>query len=276
MSLSYTEREAQVAPDAVGSAPGDVAPRDVAPREDRGLRSHSVAIGDRIGHTWRAVALVGVGLAGGAAAVAVATVPDSSGVIHACVTVSDSGGGAPITNGPNVTVIDPSAGQACTGFQQAISWNVSGPQGQPGQTGAQGPPGAPGNTSITYTVVPPTARTNAPGIGTATLGPLTFSILSLNWAIGKPSVVRRQVPLSGLTVSKALDATSPRLHEAVSSGTHFRSATISLYRRPGSHQIGLIIKLSDVVISALQISQSGLSPLETVSLSFGKITKIYK
>ncbi len=187
---------------------------------------------------------------------------------------------APITNGPNVTVIDPSAGQTCTGFEQAISWNVTGPQGPPGQTGSQGTPGAqgpPGNTSITYTVVPPAARTNAPGIGTATLGPLTFPVLSLNWAISKPIVVaHRSLPLSDLTISKALDATSPRLHAAVSSGTRFGSATISLYTRPGSHQIGLVIKLSDVEITAIQISQSSLSPLETLSLSFGKITKIYK
>ncbi len=58
-----------------------------------------MGIGDRMWRTWRVALPLGAGIAGAAAAVAVATVPDSSGVIHACLPVTN---GAPITTSANV------------------------------------------------------------------------------------------------------------------------------------------------------------------------------
>ena len=82
--------------------------------------------------------VVGLAVAGG---IAYATIPDSSGIFHACVKG---------TNG-NVRLIDPDKpGKAgkCKGNEQAVSWNQTGPPGAPGAPGAPGSPGAPGLSAL--------------------------------------------------------------------------------------------------------------------------------
>jgi hypothetical protein len=78
--------------------------------------------------------LIGVGAAVLTAGVAAATIPDSSGTIHACY-----------TPGPNGTfyIIDPSQGMSCSGKEVELDFNQRGPAG---------PPGAPGTnaTSVAY------------------------------------------------------------------------------------------------------------------------------
>ena len=72
----------------------------------------------------------GSGVAGGGvlvllgASVAVASIPDSSGVIHGCYKTANG----------QLRIID-TASDSCRPSETAISWN---------QTGAQGPPGQPG------------------------------------------------------------------------------------------------------------------------------------
>jgi hypothetical protein len=67
------------------------------------------------------------------AGIAVASIPDSSGVIHGCYLTS----GNPNIRGA-LRVIDTEAGQTCSSSETAIEWNQEGPQGP---TGAQGPTG---------------------------------------------------------------------------------------------------------------------------------------
>src|SRR5436305_4881032 len=92
----------------------------------------------RIGRSGRTAVLLAAGLAGGAAAVAVATVPGPDGVIHACYSITNTNG-LPVTTA-NLRIIDPSA-QACTTntdvptAERALSWNQQGPPGQTGPTG---------------------------------------------------------------------------------------------------------------------------------------------
>jgi hypothetical protein len=66
-----------------------------------------------------------------AGGVAYATIPDSSGVIHACY-------------GPLgvLRVIDTDAGQHCTANEKPLSWSQAGPQGPQGPPGPQGPAGS--------------------------------------------------------------------------------------------------------------------------------------
>ncbi|HUE25204.1 MAG TPA: hypothetical protein VMP89_00405, partial [Solirubrobacteraceae bacterium] len=105
---------------------------------------------DRIGRSGRVAALLAVGALGGAAALAVASVPDSSGVIHACYAVSSGATTVPATSGTNLLrIIDPSAGQTCnpagapgsTGTEAALNWNAAGQQGPAGPAGQNGSPG---------------------------------------------------------------------------------------------------------------------------------------
>jgi hypothetical protein len=72
-----------------------------------------------------AVVLAAVVLTIGASAVAIAAIPDSNGVIHAC---RDNRTGA-------LRVIDTEAGQTCSSKESALYWNQTGPQGPPGLSG---------------------------------------------------------------------------------------------------------------------------------------------
>jgi hypothetical protein len=101
------------------------------------------------------VALLAVGLAGGAAAIAVASVPGSDGVIHGCYPISVTGGTTKPTATATLRIIDPSANQTCATTtavgggpptEAALDWNAAGPQGPAGPAGPAGVPGQIGAT----------------------------------------------------------------------------------------------------------------------------------
>src|SRR5438128_1132163 len=73
-----------------------------------------------------AAVAVAVAISGGA--IAYASIPDSSGVIHGCYTVS---GGA-------LRVIDTAKGQTCATGQHGLNWNQKGPRGPAGPAGVSG------------------------------------------------------------------------------------------------------------------------------------------
>jgi hypothetical protein len=67
-----------------------------------------------------AVVLAAVVLTIGASAVAIAAIPDSNGIIHACRD----------TKSGNLRVIDTDTGQACSSKEDALNWNQAGPAPQ--------------------------------------------------------------------------------------------------------------------------------------------------
>jgi hypothetical protein len=91
-------------------------------------------------------AVVAVAIAGAllvAGGIAYATIPDSSGVIHACYKVDPKGN---LDNNATLRLIDPSATKppdtsACKNNEKALDWNAQGIQGPQGATGPQGPTG---------------------------------------------------------------------------------------------------------------------------------------
>ena len=85
------------------------------------------------------VLLAAVGTAAGAA---VASIPDSGGVIHACYQSPPPAGGA------NLQVIDTANGGKCSGGHVGLSWNQQGPQGPAGPMGPAGPQGPPGSNAV--------------------------------------------------------------------------------------------------------------------------------
>jgi len=234
------------------------------------------------------VALVAVGAVGAGAAIAVASVPDSNGVIHACVATDPASGLPAVT--ANLRVID-SAHQSCNTVaggpspqETALSWNVTGPPGQPGQ---QGPPGANGKTgtivggntltiggtvitvgkSSGITIAPPAISGN--GIGTMTLSgglSLTTSILGVSFAAhasgsgggtGKTS-------FHDLEVTKKLDKSSPKLSLACVNGTHIKEAVIKV----GKVGKEIDYDLKNVQIASYTVSSSKSQPTETMTLNF--------
>jgi hypothetical protein len=77
---------------------------------------------------WQIMGLVVVGALAVTGGIALATIPDGGGVIHACY---KSGSG-------DLRVIDPSAGGACKPSESALAWSQTGPPGTPGTPGAAG------------------------------------------------------------------------------------------------------------------------------------------
>ncbi len=79
----------------------------------------------------KAIALAAV-LVGAGAGAGYAAIPSSDGVLSACKKADGS-----------IKLIDPEAGQKCSGSTQLIEWNQKGPAGPAGPTGPAGPPGPP-------------------------------------------------------------------------------------------------------------------------------------
>lgn len=91
------------------------------------------------------LAITTAAVVGGASgAVVMASIPDNSGVIHACY-------GTGLLNKGQVRIIDDS-NTSCNSNEAAITWNQQGPQGIQGPTGPTGPQGpqGPAGTVVNY------------------------------------------------------------------------------------------------------------------------------
>src|SRR5262249_11915028 len=78
------------------------------------------------------VALAIVGALAAAGGIAYATIPDASGVIHACYNKTGQG---------TLRVLDTDKAQTCSNSEASLSWSQTGPQGVQGLTGPTGPTG---------------------------------------------------------------------------------------------------------------------------------------
>ena len=236
---------------------------------------------------------------------AVATVPDSSGVIHACVQLTTTTGGATVPeqfnpNGlPDVTIIDPSAGQHCIApdppspNQTSISWNVQGP---PGQTGAQGAPGKTatvtsghtltlaggqvltvgGGTGNTYNFISPPPKPSGNKL-TIQIDSMTVPLLSYSFAntnqSGGTGGASGRAQLHDITITKKFDKSSAKLFQACSSGKHFQTVVITVRKAGGSHGEFLRYTFRTVFIRSAQTIGSGgkATPSESLTLNYSKV-----
>ena len=232
--------------------------------------------------------LVAVGAAGGGAALAVASVPDGNGVIHACVEMA---GSLPATTAANLRIIDSGAGQRCStatlpgsGFapEAALDWNTIGPQGLPGTPAPPAPPPPPAKTvtfTIGLTLAAPPINERGNGIGHVTLSgksSIDFDIFALSLASATTSGTGEgggagKVAFHDITVTKVLDKLTTALSLASVSHTQFSRAAIVLDK--GGKQF-LMYNMQDVLISAVQLGApkgGGNAPTEQVTLSYGKL-----
>jgi type VI protein secretion system component Hcp len=258
---------------------------------------------------WKTGAVLAVAGLGAGTAVAVASVPDGGGEIHACLSVTTTPDGAtvPRLGAPNLMVIDPDAGQQCTPAkgtspgQSEISWSVTGPPGPPGppgptgQTGAAGVKGAAGPVGRagpagpaghgvvnSVTIAPPTLGANARPIAEATIGrgpgAITFPVLAAERAGTTAKTEHRDFSLT-----KKFDKSSPLLLRLAGSGKPIPRMTIqyaNATRTKGNgsdRQAYLTIVLTGVLVSSLETQGTGGGgPRETISLSFTKFESSYQ
>jgi type VI secretion system Hcp family effector len=210
---------------------------------------------------------------GAGAAVAIAAIPSSNGVITACRVTTGATPG-------QLRVIDTEATppQTCTTNEATVTWNQAGPAGPPGPQGDPGPPGDSGSGTDTSgggsgsTQPFDTSQTGGPsadiflaidgipGDSSDAQHKNQISIESFAFLAKRPSTrTAGAVRFSGLRLDKVYDVSSPRLLSAATSGRRLKSATVTF--STGSDPAGtnvLTYKLSDVAVSSYE--QGGANP----------------
>jgi type VI secretion system secreted protein Hcp len=83
--------------------------------------------------------------------------------------------------------------------------------------------------------------------------------------------------MSPLVVQKLFDKASPKAAQACAAGDHFANAVLTLNRAGGDKQPYMEYKMSDVMISSVQVGGAGEGgvPTESWSLHYGKIDMKY-
>jgi Type VI secretion system effector, Hcp len=248
-----------------------------------------VRLGRQVAGWWRAAALLAAGAVGGAAAVAVASVPGSDGVIHACYAITDNQGTTePVPTIGNIRIIDPSVGQTCSNpvgapaSEATLAWNATGPAGTPGTPGATGQPGTVTTVTVGST---PVLLTAAPGksVGTLTIsgtptvrsgaGTTEFQLVGFEFSRPGGAVGTAARKAGELTITKHVDKSSPALFKACATGQHFNKVTISLRKAGGGKT--LTYKLSNVVIGSIERTYDGEQPTEVLTLDYTKVEIAY-
>jgi type VI secretion system secreted protein Hcp len=254
---------------------------------------------------------VSVGAAGGGAALAVASVPDSNGVISACypITTNTQGQTVPVTSTPGVgtppylRVIDPSAGQTCDTATKGdglppneanLTWNRVGRRGPTGPAGKSvtiagghtltingGTVITVGGSSRGVTINTPPLTRNSKSIGTLTLdlggSKLSFDVFSFNVPTAAHGTGggggAGKVKSHEFVITKKLDKASPQLAKFCASGQHIKQGVLTVRKAGKGQQEFLKITLDQVLVSSYQAGGSGHSetPTESLSFNFSKI-----
>lgn len=94
----------------------------------------------------------------------------------------------------------------------------------------------------------------------------------LSWSWGTSQAAARSRPVSGpgtLTITKAVDKSSPKLMEASTKGRKIEQMTMTLPPRPGER--ARTVTLEGVVVASVERSTSEQKPTETISFNYEKI-----
>jgi type VI secretion system secreted protein Hcp len=79
-----------------------------------------------------------------------------------------------------------------------------------------------------------------------------------------------------LSFTHKIDKASPALMRACATGVHLKEATITHRKAGKGQQAYLVIKMNDVMITAMTDADSSDESVETVSLAFAKIDVAYR
>jgi type VI secretion system secreted protein Hcp len=79
-----------------------------------------------------------------------------------------------------------------------------------------------------------------------------------------------------LSFTHKIDKASPPLMKACATGVHLKEATITHRKAGKGQQEFLVIKMNDVIVTAMADSDSSQESVETVSLAFAKVNLEYK
>lgn len=231
-------------------------------------------------------ALPTVAALGAGAAIAVAAIPGSDGVITGCYLTNTAN--APGLRPGQLRVIDPSLPKlptggpdpagSCMSDEATISWNQSGPQGPQGTIGTPGAPGVPGVQGAPGELLPAVQfgfDNSAGGMflkirgvqgesqdhkhkGDIEISSFSFGASNAGAQAHGGGGGAGKVSFSSFTITKHLDKSSALLQKAAIGGTHYKEVDVFFARKAGgTQQDYLEIKLQDVLISSYQAGGAG-------------------
>jgi hypothetical protein len=198
---------------------------------------------------------------GVSAALAIATVPDGSGVIHTCYQKAAGGGSTPLGSPGNWRVIDPDSQSCDAASELPLNFSQQGPVGPAGPAGVPGGQGAAGGQGA-----------DAQGVECRTpVGHMTLtgkSTLSSDVCAVRQVRVGAAGPVQTGTeyeLDRIIDGLSPKLLKATAQGTLFKSAKIQVYK-PGTTSVATTYQLSNAAISSYTTNAGLVQPTETLTL----------
>ncbi len=112
-----------------------------------------------------------------------------------------------------------------------------------------------------------------------------IEVLSFSWGVSNASSLGAgsgggagKASPQGVTITKKLDKSSPKLYQMVSNGDHFKSAVLTIRKSGGKQEEYCVVTLETVYPGGYQISDSGGGdlPMESISLNYSKIVTEYK
>jgi type VI secretion system secreted protein Hcp len=110
-----------------------------------------------------------------------------------------------------------------------------------------------------------------------------IEVLSWSWGVTNPAKVAKggggagKAKFQDLSFTHKIDTASPLLMKGCATGRHLKEATITHRKAGKGQQEFLIIKMSDVLITAVSDDDSADGDrLETVSLAFAKVDLEYR
>jgi type VI secretion system secreted protein Hcp len=111
-----------------------------------------------------------------------------------------------------------------------------------------------------------------------------IEVLSFSWGVANPGSVTHgggggagKPTFQDLSIVHHIDKATPALLKACATGTHLKDATITHRKAGKGQQEYLIVKLNDIIITAVSHGgTAGQLPDETVSLAFAKVDLEYK
>jgi type VI secretion system secreted protein Hcp len=109
-----------------------------------------------------------------------------------------------------------------------------------------------------------------------------IEVLSWSWGVTNAVKVagsgagQGKASFHDLSFTHKIDKASPVLMQACATGVHLKEATITHRKAGKGQQEFLIIKMNDVIITAMTDAESPDGSAETVSLTFAKIDLEYK
>ena len=111
-----------------------------------------------------------------------------------------------------------------------------------------------------------------------------IEVLSFSWGVTNTGGMEigggggaGKATFQGLSIIHTIDKASPQLLEACATGVHLKDATITHRKAGKGQQEFLIVKMNDVIITAVTHGGTTTQPAsETVSLAFAKVDFEYR